>query len=789
MNAHGYLPSQEPAHPFAPSPANRRSRIVFWKSFLASVLFALSLGASLRAADRFNSVYLSEFLADNQRGLRDDDGDRSGWIELHNGSIAMVNLGGWFLTDDPANLMKWRFPSVGLLPDKSMVVFASAKNRTKDLAHLHTNFRLDKKGSYLALVNAATNVVSEFAAATQSADVSDGRLRGQPGIRVHFMRPTPGRHNADSGAGFAPEPIFSKAGGNFTEPFSVELSSGAVGAKIRYTLDGTMPTGASPIYAAPLQITNTTSLRARTFQDGLLPGPPHSEVYLQLNTNVTGFHSTLPLLIMDTLGRDVPVSSQGSLVHLSFHEPVNGMTSLTNRPTLTTRAAFHVRGSTSAGMPQQGFAVKLIDEFNEEKNRPVLGLPSESDWILYAPNFYEPVMIHNPFIHQLSRDLGRYSPRTRFVEVYLTTSSGPVRDAHYYGIYVLEEKIKIGRNRVDIDRLGAEDLKPPAVTGGYLLKFDRLGPGEGGFWAGGAPMVYAEPREMAINLPQRAPQRQYLNKFFDDFERALNGPKWRDPVAGYPAYVDVEAAIDYHVLEVLSGNVDANAFSTFFHKPRNGKIIFGPHWDYDRALGSQDRRDAYPRRWNTGRFFGGPWWPQLFSDPDFWQRWVDRWQELRRTHFSEAHLHGLIDQLAGELREAQPRQVQRWDLQPRGGSYQSEIGMMKNWLSSRVDFIDRQLVQPPRLSSAGGNVAPGFLLTLEAATNATVYYTLDGSDPRASQGGISTNAMVYTKSIQLKTSTRLVTRAHDPNQRQIGGPPVSTPWSGPMKTNYVIAPP
>src|SRR6185369_3324591 len=120
------------------------------------------------------------------------------------------------------------------------------------------------------------------------------------------------------------------------------------------------------IYGLPLPITNTTYLRARAYQDGLLPGPPHSEAYLRLITNVLAFTSTLPVLILDTLGRNVPVSAQHSFVHLSLHEPVNGRTSLTNPPTLTTRGGFRVRGSTSASMPQSGFALQILDEFNEE---------------------------------------------------------------------------------------------------------------------------------------------------------------------------------------------------------------------------------------------------------------------------------------------------------------------------------------------------------------------------------------------------------------------------------------
>jgi hypothetical protein len=766
--------------------------------FLVSLMglaFAVLMAAPMPAADAFNSVYLSEFLADNQHGLKDDDGDYSPWIELHNGGAGTVNLAGWFLTDSPTNLTKWRFPGVALLPRKELVVFASAKNRTSDLAHLHANFRLDPQGNYLALVNRATNVVSEFTTTPQSPDVSDGRVRGEPALRGHFARPTPGKPNLSSGPGFAPDVGFSRPAGSFIEPFAAELSvrgSNAAGAVIRYTMDGTLPNRSSPVYSTPLLITNTAHLRARAYQDGLLPGPPSSVAYLELFTNVLQFTSTLPVLIMDTFGKDASVSAQESFVRLSFLEPIHGRTSLTNPPVFTTRGGFRVRGSSSSGLPQSSFAVDFLDEFNDEKPHAVLSLPSDSEWILYAPNVYDPVLIHNPFIHQLSRDMGRYSPRTRFVEVFVVRSAGPVKEAHYNGLYVLEEKIKTGRNRVNIDRLGAEDLKSPQVTGGYVLKFDRLGPGENGLSVSGdRGLVYVEPKEQTILLPQRTPQREYLRTFFADFERALHGANWKDPVTGYRAYLDVEAAIDFHVLEVLSGNVDAMVLSTYFHKPRNGKIVCGPHWDFDRALGSTDGRDANPRQWDTGPFFGGEWWPRLCSDVDFWQHWVDRWQELRSTHFALTNLNGLIDRLAGEVREAQPRQYEKWGFSPRGGSYQSELDLMKSWLASRVDFIDGQLTPPPRLGHKGGRVPPGFLLTLAApdsSTNTTLYYTLDGSDPRLSQGATSSSANAYTNPVPLNASARVVARARNSRQRQTGGPPTSTPWSGPVTATFEVAP-
>jgi hypothetical protein len=760
--------------------------------FLLVLWFAGGLPFS-QAADALSSVYISELLPDNQHGLEDDDGDHSGWIEIFNGSATTIALKGWFLTDSRTNLTKWRFPGVSLLPDKFLIVFASGKDRTTNPACLHANFRLDKRRAYVALIGPATNIVSELPVSLEepSVDLAFGRARGDQNVLGPLRRPTPGKYNAVSGPGFASDISFSRPAGNFTEPFALELSSRSTGAVIRYTLDGQLPTGSSSAYHGPLAITNTARVRARAYQEGLFPGPPRSEVYVKLFTNVLSFTSTLPIVIMHTFGRNDSLSSGASPVHLLLHAPVEGRTSLTNPPTFSTRGGFRVRGSTSSGFPQSPFAVEFLDEFDQERDLSPLGLPADSNWILYAPNVYDMVMIHNPFVYQLSRDMGRYSPRTRFVEVFLAESSGPVSDAHYHGIYVLTEKIKISKHRVNINRLGTDDLKAPEVTGGYVMKFDRLGRGENGFAASdGRGIVHVEPKEAVINLPQRAAQREYLQTFFRNFNQSLNGPNWKDPILGYRAYLDVEAAIDFHVLEVLSGNVDAMVLSTYFHKPRSGRIIFGPHWDFDRALGSTDGRDADPRIWTTGPFFAGAWWPRLFSDVDFWQQWVDRWQELRETHFSRTNLNSLIDRLSEEVREAQPREYKRWNLQPRGGSYQGEIDLMKDWLSNRLDFIDQQLVQPPQLNRHGGLIPPGFPISLTAkSTNVIVYYTLDGSDPRLLQGGISSNAIVYRGPVQLQATTEIVARGYNPNQRQTGGPPLSTPWSGRIGGRFVLTRP
>ena len=130
-------------------------------------------------------------------------------------------------------------------------------------------------------------------------------------------------------------------------------------------------------------------------------------------------------------------------------EPVNGRTSLTNPPTLVTRAGFNIRGSSTAGLPQYNLALEIWDEYNQDNKVQFLGMPAESDWVLYAQDGFDPSYLHNPLIHQLCRDTGRYSSRTRFAEMFLNTSGGTVTysspvGGNYFGLYTVEEKIKRG---------------------------------------------------------------------------------------------------------------------------------------------------------------------------------------------------------------------------------------------------------------------------------------------------------------------------------------------------------
>jgi len=745
-------------------------------------------------------LIISEFMASNDNTLNDEDGDSSDWIELFNSGLTTANLGGWYLTDAATDLTKWRLPSVTLLPNAYLVVFASGKDRASSLSPLHTSFQLSGNGEYLALVDPGGNVISEYAPdyPEQSTDVSYGRDRANPFLLGYFVDPTPGAQNTPSGAGFAPPVEFSSASRTFTSPFSLTLSNASPNAVIRYTLDGSLPSAASPIYSAPLTIDRTLEVRTRAFEVGLLPGPPRSEHFIRLDASVQSVTSDLPIMILHNYGGGSVPASGEQFVVMQIFDRQGARSALAGTADLSTRGRFRLRGSSTQGIAKGSFAFEAWDDFNDDKDIAPLGMPPESDWVLYAPNQFDPVLIHNSFMYELSNDVGRYASRTRFVEVYLKDDSGTpgsITSSDYNGIYLIIEKVKRDNNRVDIDNLEPEHLQAPEVTGGYLLKIDRPDPGDGGFGAAGQTILYVDPKEPEIETPQRDPQEQYIRGFMNAFGTALNGSNFADPDVGYAAYVDVPSLLDHHILNVLSENADAFRLSTYFYKPRNGKLEYGPIWDFDRSLESKaDNRDDNPSVWHDGGtdFFNYTWWGRMLQDTNFWQGWVDRWQELQDGPMSIQAMHAKIDRMANELREAQVREQNRWaSITGPRGTYQDEVNIMRNWLAARVNFINSEFLERPVFSREGGDVAPGENVSLFAPEGGALYYTIDGTDPRNPDGTPSGAARVYDGSpITIGSNVRIVARAMDPSHANMTGgdnPRVSTPWSGRRAVSFIVA--
>ncbi|MBT6168924.1 MAG: hypothetical protein HOH94_15770, partial [Verrucomicrobia bacterium] len=322
---------------------------------------------------------------------------------------------------------------------------------------------------------------------------------------------------------------------------------------------------------------------------------------------------------------------------------------------------------------------------------------------------------------------GRYAMRTRFVELFLNTNGGSLSygtrsSADYDGVYTFMEKISRDKERVDVERLPDSVSSEPGITGGYIMKIDRLDPGDGGLSAGGRSLGWVYPKEEDVTSAQATWLRNHLNEMTSSLSSG-----------NYEEYIDPLAWVDHHLLNVLALNADALRLSTYFHKKRSGKVEFGPIWDFDRSMDSTDSRDDNPRSWSGGtNYFTYAWWNQLFGNEEFWQLYIDRYFELRKDVWTNENVQKIIADYAAELNQAQVRNFQRFSSQPRFGGYAGEVEHLRDWLTTRLNWMDGQFVPEPTANLNGGTFPAGTTLSLSGnlSNGRSIWYTLNGTDPR-----------------------------------------------------------
>lgn len=386
------------------------------------------------------------------------------------------------------------------------------------------------------------------------------------------------------------------------------------------------------------------------------------------------FSSDLPIVRVDTLG-ELILDDPKIPARMTISEPGGGSD-------YEGWIGIEIRGSSTQAARKKQFGFETRDEAEEEIDASLLGMPEESDWILQA-NAFDPTLLRNYFALELSRATGRYAPRTRFTELFLAFPEG---DFHYWGVYALMEKIKRDANRVSLKKLGPADNAEPEVTGGYMLAMDKVHEGDLFFdTARGTRLLYEYPKGDDITPAQAA----WILGYLDDFEASLYGPDFRDPVAGYRAFLDLDSAVDYFLVNEALKNIDAFSFSTFFSKERGEKIKMGPVWDFDLAMANyfSDPRAAAPEGWLLCE---RRWVERWKEDPDFVAAVAARFHALRAGPWSDAAVEALLDGALEELGAASGRNMTRWyrDLET---SYEGEVAVLRAWLLERLAWMDSHI--------------------------------------------------------------------------------------------------
>lgn len=782
------------------------SPAIFILILAAAVLGFFALGRRLQPPTAPPpAVLITEICAHNGSGIRDQDGDHSDWIELFNAGAEPVKLGGWHLTDSYRDLGKWRFPETQLGPGQYLVVFASGKDCREAGGELHTNFKLKDSGEYLALVLPdGVTVAQDFFpkyprqvkdisyGLTAEAIESGGALRSAPHARRYFEPTTPGRPNGAELFGLVRNVQFSRPSDHCDTAFNLNLSCATHRATIYYTVDGSAPSLTNGTrYTRSIPIRTTTVVRAVALAPGMAPSEPDFRTFIfdadvakQTGQNLPKVwgeqegwfapaHYTLsPEITQDPRYRDRFIEGLRALPSLSiqtdFRNLFDSETGIYTH-TMTNGVAWE-RPAAIELIPngaEAGFRIQGGLRIQGGWNRRPLECPKHSLRLLFKKDYgpsklsyplfgtngaveFETVILrggnNNSWLHWSSderrrgdylrdqwmrdtfRAMGYPSSRGRFVHVYL--------NGLYWGLFNLCE-------RPSAPFVAANE-------GGTKKDYDSRK----------AAKILAGDKEAWTRMMALA-----------------NGGLSQD--SAYRAFqdlVDLPELTDYLILNFYGGNGDWDRASNWYAARRRnppGKFQFFI-WDGERNLEGLDV--------DSMDFDDDECPPRLFhklaENAEYRLFFADR---LQRALFNGGPLTpapGTLryQVLAQTIEKAIVPESARWG-NYRRDLHQYKVGpyefykpddhwrpevtrLLTQYFAQRPEYFLRELRARglyPRLS-APANERVGESLVLRA-TEGSVYYTVDGSDPRLPGGQLSPKAIRYAQPISLGPGQSVKARA------------------------------
>ena len=757
---------------------------------------------------------ITEFLAINESGMEDSDGDQSSWIEILNSGTKSIATDTFYLTDDPAQPKKWRLPKSTLAPGDYLVVFASGKNRTSG-SEWHTNFTLKAEDGFLGLVAAdGKTIVDQFADESypaQKSDISYGKSANSD--FGYLAEPSPGETNGTPYAGFLKRITFSTKRGFFEDPFELSLSSNEEGAEIRYTTNGDDPASASAKkYTGPISIEGTMIVRAAAVKprfhtkttthtyffledildqaaNGEAPeGWPRRPVNRQVFNYgmdpdvVGGIHTreevaeslksipsiSISLPLEDLIGAEkgiwVNATSHGrdweraaSLEILNPKDPANDLHS---------NAGLRIRGGYTRRphFYKHGFRLFFRKEYGASKLRhPVFGAEgadtfdnldlrttANHSWARNAAGDSDPTkhtFVRDVFARDTQALMGQPYTRSRYYHLYI--------NGVYWGIYQSQERPKaaygetyFGGKKEDFDA-----VKTANWDGGYVTEATD-----------GSMDAWNELWRNAVTMRNAPTDANYFKMM------GRNAKGERDQ--SMPVLLDPTNLADYMIIIFYMGDGDA-PLSAFlrYRKANNWHCLYHPtltqgfkFFCHD-GEHTMDVPTAVHNR--TGPFVAGSQ-NQTYSNPEWIHQNLVGNAEYRLLFADRVHRHffngGVLtpevtlanfQKRAKQVGPAMIAQSARW-----GDAQRSSPFTLQDWtaaisnvttefLPTRTEIVLAQLVEAglypeisaPKFSKHGGEIEKGTPITITSGVrNGTIFYTVDGSDPRLPGGAVNPKA-------------------------------------------------
>ncbi len=796
-----------------------------------------------------DSVRINEIAAANVTGLRDEDNEVQDWIELYNTSASPVSLAGWSLSDDEDLPAKWIFPAVSIPGRGYLIVFCSGKDRRPITpgSRLHSNFGLNPDGEFIGLYNAEVprQLISSFNPyPNQRTDYSWGydpldQLR-------YYQTNSPGASNRTSTiTGVVSDTKFSHKRGFYDTAFSLSITCATPGVTIRYTTNGTAPTVSSGlVYSTPINISRTTTLRAAAYKTGLLPSDVDAQTYIFLDDVIRQTDGVAPgpgwpaprtggAQVWDygmdpqivsnaaysaTIKNDLKAIPTYSIVmdlaqFVDIYNNPGGDTITWERPAsvellypddtegFQANCGIRLRGgfSRSTDNPKHAFRLFFRQEYGVSKlNYPVFGptgarefdkfdLRTMQNYSWAFQNDSRMICVRDVMSRDAQLVMNGLSTRGNFYHLYI--------NGVYWGLYNTEERPEaafassyIGGREEDYDTIKQLDGYLSGPTDGNTDAWYRL-------W------------QSATN--------GYVNDV--DYFKVQGLNVDGTPNAAYENLVDVPNMIDYMLVILYGGNLDApisnflgNDSPNNWYGVRNRTGLFGgfrfishdaehtllnvnedrtgitdlavtspvntygviqPDWTCGNPLTQAGGAAAAIQR-STPQYV----WFRMHQNPEFRMLAADRIQKhcFNNGPLSIEGMMAAFLTRSNELNRAIVAESARWGDAKNATPYTRESWLsamrttVSGFIQGRTGVLIGQLradglfpaLNAPLFNSRSNSVPSGFALYM-TNNNASgqIFYTTDGSDPRLRGGNVSASAIAYTPGTPIIVNFPIAIRA------------------------------
>ena len=734
------------------------------------------------------------------------------WIEIENRSSIDFDVSGFFLSDDPDEPKKWEFPTGSIVPGEGhLVVFASRldlKNPLLDAhGNLHTNFKIGHDNGESILLSQPDGTLATGLPQMlpeQTPDVSYGiSVNGQ---LAYLSAPTAGRPNAPALAGVLSPVEFSHPRGFYDQAVNVTLTA-QNGAQIYYTLDGSPPSTDARPYSEPITIETTSNLRAAAFQDGYVSSRPITHTYLFIDDILT--QPTNPIGLptnWGTTGRgdyqmdpDVVVDTESPFYDANVADALRALPTIS----ITTEVdgmfgkeqGLHAFPRAKGDSWERPTSVELIDfdtfaDLQLDAGIRMVGNASRSP-NRFKHNFRLAFRDDYAFSELTAPlfDLGSDETHDNLIlrggNGDSWVNPGTRRRAQYIRDQ-WQRDLQVEMGHLTTHQIYSH-LYINGLYWGLYHVFERH---DAAFMArhlGGEEEAYDAIKD--VNGQTAAVET--VSGSIDGWETLIDTIADRDLSADekfevVSAAVDVDNMIDYLLINFYAGNGDwdHNNFRTGRHV--DGKFMFFT-WDAERAdinrtndssmgplrvtdsqIGtnavitnragrptqihyrlrdSLEYQIRFADRVQRHLFNGGVLTPEVAS-----RLWNTRADEIRLPMSAESARWG-------DLHSARrPQTVDDWEevlqiMNERFFPVRTNI-VLDQLERSRFDLV--RTIPAPTLSQHGGAITPGFQLSMTGS--GTIYYTLDGTDPRVTGGATSLTATAYEQPLSLTDGVTLKAR-------------------------------